>query len=66
MVTLPGGNLLSNLPPPSSIPDFTILRSPQTVTAPSPLPPNLLAPTTQESKIVQPVNVQPFARPEFR
>ena len=70
VVTLPGGNLLSNLPPPTNLPDFTLWQNQPvpTVPAPTPLPPNLLPPVTQEVKPAPAVtvNVQPFPQTQFR
>ncbi|XP_044265552.1 protein PRRC1-like [Tribolium madens] len=65
-VALPSGNLLSNLPPPTNLPDFTLWQS-QPVPAPTPLPPNITPATTQESKHAAPapVNVQPFPQTQF-
>ncbi|KAJ3636574.1 hypothetical protein MTP99_000107 [Tenebrio molitor] len=65
-VTLPGGNLLSNLPPPTNLPDFTLWQS-QSIPAPTPLPSNIVTPISQEIKPGPPVtiNVQPFPQTQF-
>lgn len=66
---LPGGNLLSNLPPPSNLPDFTLWQTQNApISGPSPLPPVVLG--TENKNVPNPalanlqnIQTQPLSQP---
>ncbi|KAJ8954122.1 hypothetical protein NQ314_007151 [Rhamnusium bicolor] len=55
LVNIPSGNLLSNVAPPSSIPDFTLWPSPTS----SGTTPSIVPPVTSQAVLTQPQSVVP-------